>query len=735
MYVCNFLTDLLAFKCVQNGDQLFGERSNERESRVGFFAPASGDFLFGEYKSKTGLVHFGEFPQGYGQQTSANKVNIRGQFINMMPQGFCNMQQPEAQISYQGQVSNGLYHGYGIQTTPVINRQEAHWKGGRINGFAIFEYKDGRIYKGEVSKTGQDLGYAKSVNDEHLGFVNMYSAWIQQQAQGAACIEFIQADGHVSMRYSGELKTGKMHGLGILTRNIGEKDESTFIGQFENNVMHGYGILIDSEYRKSMMQQLLPNEQQPAVIDFIIDNDHFINMANLTHNVSATGMSQPALSGSCKIGRWSSNQFIMDDEPERVKTIVMQAKAKAKEAQQLKDKVLHIVKRGEQDLAKDRNSMEQLFNKYNKAFEEQEAKFKQMLKQFQDEKRIFESHKQNSMVMATITPIPKTFSGSSNTSSVLGSQQGTLENDHSLNEKIKHELGADNIPGFVRCNIYNHSLYYSKHDKWRTLYENLTIRKAPSSTPELSNETQQQQQQEKTNQDVTPWQFSYQVIKLSNPSDKIAQEHLNVIQNYYLHRDSAKLANAIIYMMQREEETSSVNYEHNRQRFAFLIREVVRDILDVKQLRQFVDYFVSKSSSSANEQFIYEVLQHVNYYHAKLLLRERKRTVHNPIQQQVLQPLKLSQGSLLEEENEKLKDTDSIDMLWMYYYATGSLDVLTKVLELVPNYLQLEAWIAATNIGRFYPVIKGVPYYAYKTLMLHSANHKQIADFLQMITK
>eukprot|EP01114_Cavostelium_apophysatum_P014979 TRINITY_DN3999_c0_g2_i2.p1 TRINITY_DN3999_c0_g2~~TRINITY_DN3999_c0_g2_i2.p1 ORF type:complete len:442 (-),score=85.91 TRINITY_DN3999_c0_g2_i2:582-1907(-) len=107
---------------------------------------------------------------------------------------------------YQGDMVNGVPHGYGSITFSNGNRFEGEWQHGLRRGFGKYFYSNGSKYEGEVY-------------DGHL--------------HGKGTLTF--ANGN---HYEGEFRQGKREGKGVFTWHDGEKYE----GGFKNDKRHGYGI-------------------------------------------------------------------------------------------------------------------------------------------------------------------------------------------------------------------------------------------------------------------------------------------------------------------------------------------------------------------------------------------------------------------------------------------------------------------------------------------------------------
>lgn len=131
----------------------------------------------------------------------------------------------EIDISYTGDVWDGIPHGQGEARMKLGEHYVGEWKNGRRDGFGTCTYYDGTVYKGKW-KNGKRNGYGRceiaTTRDIYHG------KWVGDVRCGKGKCEF--ANGHV---FDGEWKNNVPHGNGVLTK----EDGIQVVGQWKDGTL------------------------------------------------------------------------------------------------------------------------------------------------------------------------------------------------------------------------------------------------------------------------------------------------------------------------------------------------------------------------------------------------------------------------------------------------------------------------------------------------------------------
>ena len=112
---------------------------------------------------------------------------------------------------YEGDMIDGIFHGYGVYTWDDGDVYEGLWDHGKKEGHGIFKWKDGRTFEGE---------------------------WQNDLACGHGVCIWPSGD-----RYEGDWVHGKRHGKGKASWS----DGSHYEGAWRKGKKHGYGKLVKAD--------------------------------------------------------------------------------------------------------------------------------------------------------------------------------------------------------------------------------------------------------------------------------------------------------------------------------------------------------------------------------------------------------------------------------------------------------------------------------------------------------
>jgi hypothetical protein len=178
----------------------------------------TGDLYQGEMKD--GLLHgFGTLEYGNGDrytgEFSGGKFHGRGTHRSL-------------DKTYLGEFVDGRRHGKGRLECHLLS-YDGEWRADKFHGRGTLTNRsDGTVYVGEFRDMQRHGDGIATMPDGR----RIESAWIGGKAEGAGTISF--PDGR---RYQGGLKAGKLHGQGTMTH----PDGKTVAGQWENDKMNGPG--------------------------------------------------------------------------------------------------------------------------------------------------------------------------------------------------------------------------------------------------------------------------------------------------------------------------------------------------------------------------------------------------------------------------------------------------------------------------------------------------------------
>lgn len=132
-------------------------------------------------------------------------------------------------LTYEGQFSESLYDGYGVQTLEDGSLYEGDFSEGLYSGQGKFTYPDGRVYEGEF-KDGKSHGFGKDSMADGRSYEGMF-------ANGLYNGEGVYAMGE--QKYEGDFVDGVLSGIGSYTDQFG----SRFEGEVSDWVANGKGVL------------------------------------------------------------------------------------------------------------------------------------------------------------------------------------------------------------------------------------------------------------------------------------------------------------------------------------------------------------------------------------------------------------------------------------------------------------------------------------------------------------
>ena len=161
--------------------------------------------------------------------------------------------------TYEGDLVNGKFHGYGTKTYESGLKYIGEWKEGEPYGRGIWTSPDGFTWDGVRDERGlQGHGTITSPRSTYVG------GFLDGNRSGEGTWTITWTDGE--MKYIGQFKKDRMHGYGTQTDTdgsvyVGEwkrgsrhgqgnqlyKNGARYIGQWEDATWHGTGIYIDSD--------------------------------------------------------------------------------------------------------------------------------------------------------------------------------------------------------------------------------------------------------------------------------------------------------------------------------------------------------------------------------------------------------------------------------------------------------------------------------------------------------
>jgi len=192
----------------------------------------------GTHRLADGSSYEGELaqglPHGFGTQTFADENVYQGQFVKGVPHGHGIMRYkavPEID-RYFGIWSNGMRGGFGTLVMSDGSELVGHWEKDSLS-YGEFSSPDGSKYFGKWEGDSLTEGvYVSPLGDRFTGRFDNLGKYLTGSLQTAD-----------QKFYHGSFQDGKFHGSGILE----DLDGSIYIGLFEEGTKNGTGILEDND--------------------------------------------------------------------------------------------------------------------------------------------------------------------------------------------------------------------------------------------------------------------------------------------------------------------------------------------------------------------------------------------------------------------------------------------------------------------------------------------------------
>ena len=164
----------------------------------------------------------------YGKYRFKNGSAYNGQFLNNMMNGYGRMLYDNG--SYEGYFKNSKKHGIGRFIYKNGDVYEGYYFDDLRDGFGIMKYINGNIYTGTFRKERKSgIGILKNMIEDMT-----YSGEFDMNVmQGWATIF------KNNIKYEGQIVNENFEGYGIY-----QDGECLYIGEFRNNIFHGFGKII-----------------------------------------------------------------------------------------------------------------------------------------------------------------------------------------------------------------------------------------------------------------------------------------------------------------------------------------------------------------------------------------------------------------------------------------------------------------------------------------------------------
>ena len=182
----------------------------------------------GKFVYAGGTTYEGEFRngviEGKGTYTTAQGDSYTGDFVRDQLTGQASISLPEQSLSYEGEVKNWEYHGFGVLESPD-GTYEGDFKDGLYHGKGQFSYANGARYEGEFAH-GEMHGKGR--------FESEGAVYEGQFVEGAFTGKgtFSSPDG---MSYAGAFEHWSYQGDGVMT----DAEGNTYAGKFEYGRLSG----------------------------------------------------------------------------------------------------------------------------------------------------------------------------------------------------------------------------------------------------------------------------------------------------------------------------------------------------------------------------------------------------------------------------------------------------------------------------------------------------------------
>ncbi|GLV42379.1 uncharacterized protein CBL_03116 [Carabus blaptoides fortunei] len=201
----------------------------------------------GIFTWKDGSKYIGEFCNGQitgnGSMHFSDMSYYTGDFYNGYRHGHGSMIMTESPQVYNGSWYCGQRNGDGWMLFDLGNWYEGEWKDGSMHGYGMRHYASGNIYYGEWEngiRHGQGVAIFEN-NDFYTG------NWMKGKRNGYGEYTW---KGFLNKtfsfppenKYMGSWENNLMHGVGIM--NFGMGGGAKYAGCYQNNLKHGPGLFI-----------------------------------------------------------------------------------------------------------------------------------------------------------------------------------------------------------------------------------------------------------------------------------------------------------------------------------------------------------------------------------------------------------------------------------------------------------------------------------------------------------
>lgn len=232
-----------------DGSQYEGDWENDRQHGQGIYYAKNGNIYDGKWddsqfvsgkcviKYLDGRIYNGEWSRGNyngkGKLLYSDGSYYEGEWVDGVRWGEGECRWPNGTI-YKGQWKNGIADGYG--TRKVGNAQyEGQWKEGKRHGHGTLIYANGDKHEGEWVN-GHPCGFGTYTYSDGAVKTGIFQNDLLWSGSGTVRYD----SGEV---YIGQIENGLFHGNGLLIQS----DGSQIHGMFEEGLPHGKVVYTDSE--------------------------------------------------------------------------------------------------------------------------------------------------------------------------------------------------------------------------------------------------------------------------------------------------------------------------------------------------------------------------------------------------------------------------------------------------------------------------------------------------------
>ena len=154
---------------------------------------------------------------------------------------------PDGTLEYEGEWSEGKYHGQGkLDTCDGYGRYqyEGSFRNGDLHGKGKYVYLDGEYedyrYEGDF-ENDHEHGWGKWYRPDGSpdGTLEYEGEWSEGKYHGQGKLD--TCDGYGRYQYEGSFRNGDLHGKGKYVYLDGEYEDYRYEGDFENGHEHGWG--------------------------------------------------------------------------------------------------------------------------------------------------------------------------------------------------------------------------------------------------------------------------------------------------------------------------------------------------------------------------------------------------------------------------------------------------------------------------------------------------------------